>query len=82
LITKLGSVVGGVTVWLAGVAGLNPGRSEQPAHIVLVLKSLGLGIPIACLVVGSLILLRFPPNRRRHAAVRMRLARRDGMSRS
>jgi Na+/melibiose symporter-like transporter len=77
LITKLGTVFAGLTVWLAGVAGLDLSRSEQPAHIVQLLKVIGLGIPVLCLIVGCLIMLRFPLSRRRHAAIRARLDLRD-----
>lgn len=38
---------------------------------------LGLGVPVLCLIAGSFFVLRFPLNRRRHAAIRLRLERRD-----
>jgi Na+/melibiose symporter-like transporter len=77
LIVKLGSVYAGASIWLAGSAGLDLGRRVQTSETIFLVKCIGLGVPVLCLIAGSFFVLRFPLNRRRHAAIRLRLDRRD-----
>ena len=79
LIAKLGTTFAGISVWIAGLVGFNPTHLTQPAHMVAILKVIGLGIPIVCLFIGSAIILGFPLNRRRHSAVRNRIERRAAL---
>jgi Na+/melibiose symporter-like transporter len=73
LIVKLGSVYAGVSIWLVGLAGFAPTAAQQPPGIILLLKVIGLGVPVLFLGLGAFIVARFPLNRARHAAVRSRL---------
>ena len=77
LIVKLGSVYAGASIWLAGVAGLELGQAVQTSRTIWLVKGIGLGVPVLCLIAGSFVVLRFPLDRRRHAAIRARLDRRD-----
>lgn len=78
LIVKLGTVFAGLSIWLAGLAGLDLNRPEQSASVVWFVKIIGLGLPVLCLAIGCVIVAGFPLNRTRHAAVSARLRRRDG----
>jgi len=79
LITKLGTTYAGFSVWIVGLAGFNPALAQQPDHVITLIKIVGLAVPSACLIIGSLIILRFPLNQRRHSAVRNRLDRRAAL---
>jgi GPH family glycoside/pentoside/hexuronide:cation symporter len=74
LIVKLGAVCAGLWVWLAGVAGFVPGKVDQSAGIVWLMKTIGLGIPVLLLIAGCFVIIGFPVTQRRHAAIQRRLA--------
>jgi glycoside/pentoside/hexuronide:cation symporter, GPH family len=77
LIVKLGTVFAGLSIWLAGLVGLDLNRPEQSASIVWFVKIIGLGLPVLCLAIGCVVVAGFPLTRARHAAVLARLRRRD-----
>lgn len=76
LIVKLGATTAGIWVWLAGASGFDPSAAAQPDGIVLLIKSIGLGIPVLCLCAGTAIIAGFPLDRDRHAVIVRRLAAR------
>lgn len=77
LIVKLGAVCAGLWVWMAGSIGFDPSKPTQPEDIIMMIKAIGLGIPVLLLIVGSIIVAGFPITRARHAAIQRRLQRRQ-----
>jgi len=75
LIVKLGAVFAGLWVWLAGLVGFNPTQAVQTPQILMLIKLIGLGIPVALLLIGTAIVAGFPLDRRRHGVIQKRLAR-------
>lgn len=76
MILKLGSVFSSATLWLAGLLGFDPATGISD-HDILILKLLGLYLPAALIVIGGLIMARFPINRMRHSIIQARLDRRN-----
>jgi len=60
---------------LLGFVGFELGADNSPASIVG-LKIAFIGAPIACYLMGVLIILRYPLTQNRHAAIRRRIERR------
>jgi len=75
MILKLGSVFSSAGLWCAGLLGFNPVHGITPNDIGT-LKALGIYLPAALIVIGGLIMARFPIDRARHRIIQLRLDRR------
>ena len=75
MIVKLGSVFSVAGLWIAGLIGFNPATGVTP-HDITTLKTMGLYVPAALILIGAAIMMTFPVTRSRHRAIQTRLDRR------
>jgi Na+/melibiose symporter-like transporter len=69
----LGPVIG---LFIAGIAGYEPGAAHNDATAVFGLKASNGYVPALLLAAAALLAMRFPLTERRHRAIRRRLERR------
>jgi Na+/melibiose symporter-like transporter len=73
---KVSLLTTGAALWLAGVCGFDPSRTDNTDSALFALRVLATLVPAAILGGGCLAMFRFPITKRRQAAIRARLTRR------